>query len=127
MPNTGERREITRRVNAKEAETVQQSKKLVSRTRQVSASTAAKNKARLAETKRPSAGCPKLSKDPVVRPICRVRRSIDHDHGSRPLPVVGGSSDRITDSACFHTSASHSIWVWAFTKARSYQGYLSQR
>jgi hypothetical protein len=33
MPNTGERREITRRVNAKEAETVQESKQLVSRTR----------------------------------------------------------------------------------------------
>ncbi len=58
MPNTGERREITRRVNAKEAETVQESKKLVSRTRQASASTAAKNKVRLAETKRPNAGLP---------------------------------------------------------------------
>jgi hypothetical protein len=52
MPDTGERREITRRVNAKEAETVQESKKLVSRTRQLSASTQAKNKARLAETKK---------------------------------------------------------------------------
>jgi len=36
MPNTGERREITARVNAKEAETVQQSQKLVSKTRQLS-------------------------------------------------------------------------------------------
>jgi hypothetical protein len=43
-------------VNAKEAETVQQSKKLVSRTRQASAGTAAKNKARLAESKKDSAG-----------------------------------------------------------------------
>jgi hypothetical protein len=33
MPNTGERREITRRVTAKEAETIQQSKKLVSKTK----------------------------------------------------------------------------------------------
>jgi hypothetical protein len=56
MPNTGERREITRRVNAKEAEMVQESKNLVSRTRQLSASTQAKNKARLGETKKNRAG-----------------------------------------------------------------------
>jgi len=43
MPNTGERREITARVNAKEAETVQQSQKLVSKTRQLSASRDAKS------------------------------------------------------------------------------------
>jgi len=46
MPNTGERREITKRVNAKEAEMVQQSKKLVSRTRESTADTDAKNLAR---------------------------------------------------------------------------------
>ena len=46
MPNTGETREITKRVNAKEAETVQQSKKLVSRTRELTADTDAKNLAR---------------------------------------------------------------------------------
>jgi hypothetical protein len=61
MPNTGERREITRRVNAKEAETVQQSKKLVSRTKQLSATTEAKNKVRLAEGKKDRAGA-RLSK-----------------------------------------------------------------
>jgi hypothetical protein len=33
MPNTGERGEITRRVNAKESEVVQQSKKLASKTK----------------------------------------------------------------------------------------------
>ena len=55
MPNTGERREITERVNAKETETVRQSKNLVSRTRQLSASTEARNKARL-ETKKDRAG-----------------------------------------------------------------------
>jgi len=43
MPNTGERREITKRVNAKEAEMVQQSKKLVSRTREMATDTDAKN------------------------------------------------------------------------------------
>jgi hypothetical protein len=43
MPNTGERREITKRVNAKEAEMVQQSKKLVSKTREITADTDAKN------------------------------------------------------------------------------------
>ncbi len=37
MPNTGERREITKRVNAKEAEMVQRSKKLVSKTRESTA------------------------------------------------------------------------------------------
>jgi len=36
MPDTGERREITSRVNAKEAETVEKSKKLVSKTKQLS-------------------------------------------------------------------------------------------
>jgi hypothetical protein len=46
MPNTGGRREITKRVNAKEAEMVQQSKKLVSRTRENTADTDAKNRAR---------------------------------------------------------------------------------
>ena len=43
MPNTGERREITKRVNAKEAEMIQESKKLVSRTREMTADTDAKN------------------------------------------------------------------------------------
>jgi hypothetical protein len=38
MPNTGARRETTARVNAKEAETVQQSQKPVSKTEQLSAS-----------------------------------------------------------------------------------------
>ena len=56
MPNTGERREITRRVNAKEAEVVQEAKKLVSRTRQLSATMESKSKARLAETKKNPAG-----------------------------------------------------------------------
>jgi len=46
MPNTGERREITKLVNAKEAEMVQQSKKLVSRTREITAERDAKNLAR---------------------------------------------------------------------------------
>ena len=50
MPDTGERREIAKRVNAKEAETVQQSKKLVSRTKEVAATTNAKNKTRSTAT-----------------------------------------------------------------------------
>ena len=50
MPNTGERREITKRVNAKEAEMVQQSKKLVSRTREITADTDAKNLVRTTGT-----------------------------------------------------------------------------
>lgn len=50
MPNTGERREITKRVNAKEEQMVQQSKNLVSRTRESTADTDAKNLARTAGT-----------------------------------------------------------------------------
>ena len=52
MPNTGERREITRRVNAKEAETVQESKQLVSRTRQLTASSDTRTKARSAKARK---------------------------------------------------------------------------
>jgi len=56
MPDTGERREITQRVNAKEAEAVQRSKKLVSRTNEVTANSDAKKLTRIAETnkKKPS-------------------------------------------------------------------------
>ena len=46
MPDTGERREITRFVNAKEAEAVQESKKLISKTKQRSAKTALENRSR---------------------------------------------------------------------------------
>jgi hypothetical protein len=50
MPNTGERREITKRVNAKEAEMVKQSRKLVSKTREITAETDAKNRTRTTGT-----------------------------------------------------------------------------
>jgi hypothetical protein len=63
MPNTGERREITGRANAKEAEMVQESKKLVSRTKQLSERSQAKSKARQADgkkqTKKTARGDPK--------------------------------------------------------------------
>jgi hypothetical protein len=49
MPDTGERGEITGRVNAKESEVVQQSKKLASKTKQRSSSMDAKNRLRRAE------------------------------------------------------------------------------
>ena len=52
MPDTGERGEIANRVNAKEAEIVQESKKLVSKTRQRLASINAKNLARTAGGKK---------------------------------------------------------------------------
>ena len=48
MPNTGERREITARANAKEAETVRDSQKLVSKTKQLTASKDAKSRGRSA-------------------------------------------------------------------------------
>jgi hypothetical protein len=46
MPNTGERREIKRYVNAKENQTVQDAKKLVSKTKQRSVETAEEELAR---------------------------------------------------------------------------------
>lgn len=49
MPNTRERGEITGRVNAKEAEVVQEPKGLASKTKQLSASMDAKNRLRRAE------------------------------------------------------------------------------
>lgn len=56
MPDTGERREITSRVNAKEAANVRESKNLVSRTEPLPASAEAKSKARHGETKKSRAG-----------------------------------------------------------------------
>jgi hypothetical protein len=46
MPNTGERREITGRVNAKEAEIIQKSKELVAKTKRFSTIADSKNLAR---------------------------------------------------------------------------------
>jgi hypothetical protein len=46
MPNTSERREITGRVNAKEAEIIQKSKELVAKTKRFSAIADSKNLAR---------------------------------------------------------------------------------
>jgi hypothetical protein len=51
-PNTGERGQITGRVNAKEAEVIQQSKKLASKTKQLSASMDAKNRRRSAQSQK---------------------------------------------------------------------------
>ena len=45
MPNTTERREITKRVNAKEGETIQQSVKLAAKTKRLSAIAGTKNQA----------------------------------------------------------------------------------
>jgi hypothetical protein len=49
MTNTGERREITARLNAKESETVKQSQNLASRIKQLMASKDAKNQVRSAK------------------------------------------------------------------------------
>jgi len=46
MPHTTERREITKRVNAKEGETIQQSVKLAAKTKRLSAIAGTKNLAR---------------------------------------------------------------------------------
>jgi hypothetical protein len=50
MPNTGERREIKRYVNAKEDETVQESKKLISGTKQRNAKTSEEKQSRRQRT-----------------------------------------------------------------------------
>jgi hypothetical protein len=50
MPNTSERGEIPARLNAKEAETVRQSQKLLSKTKQLSASKDRKTLGRSART-----------------------------------------------------------------------------
>ena len=54
MPDTGERREITRFSNAKEAETVQESKKLMSKTKQRSAKAVEENRSRKRRSVSPS-------------------------------------------------------------------------
>ena len=46
MPDTGERREIKRFVNAKETETVQEAKKFISKTKQGSAKAVQENRSR---------------------------------------------------------------------------------
>ena len=50
MPDTGERREIAQCVNAKEAETVQESKTLISKTKQNSDNQDSKNQRRSSKT-----------------------------------------------------------------------------
>ena len=50
MPDTGERREIAQRVNAKESETVQESKMLVSKNKQFSDNHNLENLKRMSKT-----------------------------------------------------------------------------
>ena len=52
MTNTGERREITARLNAKEGETVRQAQNLTSRIKQLMANKDAKNQVRSAKAAR---------------------------------------------------------------------------
>jgi hypothetical protein len=52
MPDTGGRREITKRVNAKESETVQESKMLISKTKQLSDNQELENLRRKSKTVR---------------------------------------------------------------------------
>jgi len=58
MPNKGERREIASRTNANEAETVQRSKRLLSKTKQQFATADAKNLARIAHRGGPAGTSP---------------------------------------------------------------------
>ena len=58
MANTGERREIPARANAKEAETVRESQKLVSKTKQLSASKDAKSLVRSTKARKGQSGEP---------------------------------------------------------------------
>jgi len=52
MPNTSERGEITARANAKEAETVRQSQKLLSKTKGTTASSDEKSQVRSAKARK---------------------------------------------------------------------------
>jgi hypothetical protein len=61
MPNTGERRQIASRTNANEAEIVQRSKKLLSKTKQLFATADAKNLARNAHLGGPAGTFPEDS------------------------------------------------------------------
>jgi hypothetical protein len=56
MTNTGERREITARLNVKEAETVQEARTLVSKTRRL---TASKDESSLVRSAKASKGRPR--------------------------------------------------------------------
>ena len=56
MADTGERREITRLANAKETETVQKSKKLISKTKQGSAVTIQESRSRKRRNVSPASG-----------------------------------------------------------------------
>jgi len=69
MPDTGERREITRFANAKETETVQESKKLTLKTKQRSAKTAQENRS-------------------------RKRRNVSSNSQAKPRETEGRRSDR---------------------------------
>jgi len=62
MPDTGERREITSRTNAKEAETIRQSNKLLAKAKQSFATADAKNHAPDASAQKPSAVQPRRRK-----------------------------------------------------------------
>ena len=62
MPNTGERREITSRVNAREAEAVQESKTLVAKTKRASQIADTKNRSRRNQEHDGQSGAPKKNK-----------------------------------------------------------------
>jgi hypothetical protein len=77
MADTGEKREIARFVSAKEAKTIQESKKLISKAKQQSAKTAQENRS-------------------------RKRRSISPGSGEKPRETeddrrVQGASERMVD------------------------------
>jgi hypothetical protein len=59
MPNTGERREITGRVNAREAETVQEAKTLVAKTKRASRVADTKSQSRRNQEMGMPSGVPK--------------------------------------------------------------------
>ena len=93
MPNTGERREIKRYVNAKESETVQESKQLVSGTKQRNAKTSEEKLSRRQRTPHSkSAAMPLKSKRPTTDEQGSERMVDEGDPNVAPLAKAAGST-----------------------------------
>ena len=84
MPNTGERGQIASRTNANEAETVQRSKKLLSKTKQLFATADAKNLARNAHRGGPAGTSPEDS----------GKTAQDHTHVAALKPFADSLPER---------------------------------
>jgi hypothetical protein len=90
MPNTGERREITSRANAKEAEVIQQSKELIAKTKRSSAIAGTKNLTRRNQEQNDPSRARKSMPWDTARRLCKQDKlaTLD-DHILAGLEVAG--------------------------------------